>query len=233
MGEILRFLRQNESWIYLTLGVVVVLYLLRLFSAWRDWRAASFGLEREIVQRRVSSGVTILLLCILFGLTEFILVSFVAPNMANSQQLATPTIDLVITPTTSTSSFLVPTTLETQAFQPTATVALPSNGCVAHRLEWVYPQSGDKIKGSVTLKGTVNYDNLGFYKYEYNSVGSDVWNPIAAGDQKIVEEALGGPWNTAQLLPGEYRLRLVATDTNDNPFPACEITISILLPDNP
>jgi hypothetical protein len=229
MGEILRFLRQNETWIYILLGVVALFYVFRLLTARRDWKSANFGLEREMIQRRVNSSLTILLLCILFSLAEFVLISFVAPNMANTQKLATPTIDLMVTPTTSFGSLVVSTPMETPAFQPTPTLILILDGCKANLLEWTYPKSGDKIRGTVTLRGTVYFDNLGFYKYEYSQVGSDIWNPIAAGDQKIMDGDLGGPWNTAQLTPGDYRLHLVATDNNDNPFPVCEITISILI----
>lgn len=232
MGEILLRLRQNETLIYLLLGGVVLFSVIKLLSVWRDWKSANFGLEKELTQRKASSTLTILLICVLLALAEFVLVSFVSPGLSNPRALATQTIDLMAVAPTKTSQPITPTSLDLVNVQPTATTSIASNGCQAGLLEWTYPVSGEKIKGTITLQGTVNFVNLGFYKYEYSQVGSDIWNPIAAGDSKIIKGDLGGPWNTTELIPGEYRLRLVATDNNNNPFPTCEITITVLQVDD-
>jgi hypothetical protein len=86
---------------------------------------------------------------------------------------------------------------------------------------------GDKISGTVTLQGTVNVTDLGYYKYEYATAGSDTWTTIAAGNTKIVDQPLGGTWDTSELTPGDYQLRLVVTDHQNNQLPECTIQITI------
>jgi len=76
--------------------------------------------------------------------------------------------------------------------------------------------------------------NLGFYKYVYNDLTSNLWVTIAAGDRVIVDQPLGGEgsgqWDTTTLTPGDYRLRLVVTDNVNNVFPACVIPVRISAP---
>jgi hypothetical protein len=104
-----------------------------------------------------------------------------------------------------------------------------SNGCVAGTLEWTYPKNDGQLKGTETLKGTIQVPNLGFYKYEYSSAGSDNWVTIAAGNQKVTDKELG-TWDTSQLVPGDYRLRLVVADNKNQALPACIISVRIISP---
>jgi len=101
-------------------------------------------------------------------------------------------------------------------------------GCIPDQLEWIDPQPGDEISGSIELIGTVNLPNLGFYKYEYRYQGDDIWTPISAGNKSVVEGALGGIWNTKQLQPGNYHLRLVVSDNMNNLVKPCEIEVKVL-----
>ena len=105
-------------------------------------------------------------------------------------------------------------------------------GCIPGELDWTFPKNGVQISGLVNLKGTIQVPNLGFYKYEYSSVGSNNWITIAAGNTNITDSALGGggAWNTSQLVPGDYRLRLVAADNQNQALPACVINIRIVAP---
>jgi len=229
MNELVRFLQQNEIWIYILLGVVALIPLQRLISAWKAWQGSIFGLEREIAQRRFSAALTILLLLIMFVVVEFISVSFVAPNYLQGSAVATATLDLLATPTVTLPAVIDAAVDLTQVGTVTLTVANVEDGCVAGQIEWTYPQACDEISGTVELTGTVNIPNLGFYKYEYALPGDDIWNTIAAGDQPKVEGGIGF-WNTSQLLPGDYQLRLVVADNENNFFPACVIPVRIVTP---
>lgn len=229
MNELVRFLQQNEIWIYVLLGVVALIPLQRLISAWKAWQGSIFGLEREIAQRRFSAALTVLLLLILFVVVEFISVSFVAPNYLQGSAVATATLDLLATPTVTLPAVVDAAVGLTQVSTVTLTAAMADEGCVPDQIEWIYPQAGEEISATVELKGTVNIPNLGFYKYEYALPGDDIWTTIAAGNQPKVEGGIGF-WNTSQLLPGDYQLRLVVADNENNFFPACVIPVRIVTP---
>lgn len=229
MEEILRFLQNYEIWIYIILGIGVLFPANEVIRSLRDWRGASFGLERESARRRFSNGLTVLLVFVVLGATEFFLVSFLLPNRpSKAVVLATPTIDLLATPTVTLAAGARLTPTPTGLALTLAPVT--SEGCTPGKIEWTFPKNGGELKGIVQLKGTIQVSNLGFYKYEYSPVGSDKWVTIAAGSKNITDLELGGAWNTAQLNPGDYRLRLVVADNQNQLLPACVITIRIKTP---
>jgi len=230
MNELVPFLQKNEIWIYILLGLVALIPLQRLISAWRAWQGSIFGLEREIAQRRFSSALTVLLLLIFFVLGEFVTVSFVAPNYPQGSMVSTATLDILATATVTLPVMVESTSDPIQATEAlTETVLVDQQGCVPNQIEWIYPQPGQEVSATVELIGTVNIPNLGFYKYEYAKPGDDIWNTIAAGNQPKVEGGIGF-WNTSQLPQGDYQLRLVVSDNENNLFPACVISVQVVQP---
>jgi len=196
----------------------------KTYLAWREWSGSIFGLEKEQSQRKFNQGLTITIFGLLFAAGLFIVNTFVTPSVPGVQQLPTATIDMTQLPPTNTPA---PTAAVTaQGLIPTITSYL-SRGCIPDKLDWTDPRNGDTISGIVELKGTVNVENLGFYKYEYSSAGSDLWTTIAAGNTIIVNDLLGGAWDTSDLVPGNYELRLVVNDNLNNPLPACVIQVTI------
>ncbi len=181
MEEILRFLRNYEIWIYTILGIGVMFPANQVIRALRDWRGAAFGLERESARRRFSNGMTVLLVFIVLGTVEFFLVSFLLPNRPSTAALATPTIDLLATPTGTLAAAARPTVTPTGLALTLAPIA--NVGCTPGKIEWTFPKNGGELKGTVELKGTIQVANLGFYKYEYSPVGSEKWTTIAAGSK--------------------------------------------------
>lgn len=228
MEELLPFLEKYEAWIYVLLGIIAFVYFRKLLAAWKEWQGTVFGLERENAQRRFSTSLTILILLILFVAVEFLIVSFVAPNYPKVALLATPTLDVLATPTVT-----LPAAADTAAADPgksatpTVTVEALQEGCIPGEIEWTSPKPGDTITATVELKGTVNVPNLGFYKYEYAKPGEDIWTTIAGGNQPKVNGQIGF-WNTSELDQGDYLLRLVVTDNQTKPFPACKIPVRIV-----
>jgi len=77
--------------------------------------------------------------------------------------------------------------------------------------------------------GTVNIDNFGFYKYEYTEPGNPIWKTIAGNSEEKNDEQIG-IWNTSQLVPGDYLLRLVVLDNENNEYPACVISVRVVSP---
>jgi hypothetical protein len=226
MEELIRFVVNYEVGIYIVLGVVLLINLKRLLSDWISLRKANFGLEREVAQKGIRSAFTFIFLVSLFGLSNFILVSVASIRYPGIAQIATPTIDLLSTQTPFVGEGINPN-VTPQGLQQTQT-SIAVTGCIPDQLEWIDPQQGDEIRGSIDLIGTVNLPNLGFYKYEYRYQGDEIWTPISAGNKPVVEEALGGTWNTEQLQPGIYFLRLVVSDNANNLIKPCEIEVKVL-----
>ncbi len=231
MDDILRFLKNAEPWIYLVLSIAGLLALRRVIQSWQEWQTTVFGLEKENAQRRFTGSLTVLIFLFLLGMAEFATASIVFPDFPRAQNVATATIELLVTPTTT----IMVESAATSTPEAPVTVAQPvQEGCVEGQIEWVFPTPGMELRGETELRGTVSVPNLGFYKYEYNQVGTDSWVTIAAGDSPIIDQPLGGAgsgqWDTSQLLPGDYLLRLVVTDNVNNIFPACVVPVRIIAP---
>jgi hypothetical protein len=230
MEELLPALQKYEVWIYGILGVIALFYFQKLISAWKEWQASVFGLERVIAQRRFSTALTVLILLMLFVLLEFVIVSFVVPSYPQTLTMPTATLDLLATPTITLPAVVDSLSVSaTAAVTPTVQVVLIEEGCQPGLIEWTYPEPGQELRATVELKGTVNVPNLGFYKYEFSRPGEDVWNTIAAGNQPKVEGGIGF-WNTSALVPGDYLLRLVVSDNANELFPACVVPVRIVQP---
>jgi hypothetical protein len=234
MEELLLFLKKYEVWVYILSALIGLVYLRKLIIAYQDWRASLFGMERESAQRRFSTYLTLFLLVILTAGLEVSLVSFVIPNYpVKKVVLTTPTLDLNTTPTLPPPAGAAGTPAvgpagANQTQQPTVVIKL-TEGCTPGAVEWSSPKVGDEISGKVDLLGTVNIPNLGFYKYEYSQPGTDVWNTIAAGNKNKVNDLLGN-WDTTLLVPGDYLLRLVVADSQNQLLPACVVSVRIVAP---
>ena len=228
MVEFLAFLQQYEIWIYLVLGGVALVYLQKTLKASHEYRNTIFGLEREKARRIYYGNLTVLILAVLLALANLSLVSFVWPEVATRNPLPTPTLDIMAQPTAT-----LPLTVETQ---PTPMgVIVPTTvfgeGCLPGQIEWIFPTPGSEVRETVNLQGIVNVPNLGFFKYEYAQPNLDNWLPIAAGNAPTSAEAPDfGVWNTSQLIPGDYLLRLVVYDNQNNAFPACIVPVRVLPP---
>lgn len=233
MRDFFRVLEAYEIWIYGLFGVVFLFNLRKLALTGREWRTAQFGFEKIVAQRKMSFFLTLVVIFGLLMLAEFVLVSFVSPNLPQQTMLATPTLDLVSTPTATLPAPAAGVTLTPEAIQATPLAATSGDGCIAGSIEWIYPQNGDVLQGTVNLDFIVNVANLGFYKYEYVQAGSSEWVTIAAGNAPVgssveTEDAVQRTWNTASLIPGDYQLRLVVADNANNTLPACTVSIRII-----
>lgn len=224
MDAILRFLTQYEILFYILLGAVILVYVRKVYLAWRDWSVALFGLEKELSQRKINAGLSIVLFSGLLAIGLFVINTFVTPSVPGVFQVATPTVDMTEQPT-----LIVETpTLEVtaQGLIPTLSAYL-NKGCVPGQVNWSYPLDGDGVSGAVELNGTVNIVNLGFYKIEYSSGDQDNWIPILAGREVVDNAPFGSLWNTADLTPGDYKIRIVVFTNQQEQLPECEIKILV------
>ena len=226
MENILPALQQYELGIYALLGVVALVYFQKLVVAWREWRGALFGIERDIALRRFQTVLTVLILVVLFVMVEFVIVSFVLPAYPGSTALATPTLDVLATPTVTLAVRVGSLSSEKITPTPTPQPTVQPEGCIPGQIEWIEPTAGQEVSATVRLVGTVNVPNLGFFKYEYSEPGSDLWNTIAANNEPKVKGEIGF-WNTSQLQPNDYLLRLVVVDNQNQTLPVCIIRVSV------
>ena len=226
MQLIISFLVKFETWIYLLAAAAAVYFGRGLIISWRELRTSIFGLERENARRKLNSSLSGLVLVGIIVTAEFIMVSIITIKYPSQVILATPTLEIQASETPAVG--LIPGLAGTSAITPQLTSS--DNGCVPGKLEWVFPLAGDTVSGKVELKGTVNVTDLGFYKYEFKAVGDPSWTTIAGGSMAVTEGALGGLWQTDNLLPGEYELQLVALDNRNNILPSCVIPITIKAP---
>jgi len=236
MDSLIRFLVKYEVLLYFLIAVIVVLSLRRVMIAWKNWRTALFGIEKENAQYSFNQGITFLILSGLLGMGLFIITTFVAPSIPNLQQVPTPTVDLTAQPTGTVVS-ATETPVATSGLIPTLESVF-NRGCVPDQIDWTSPVDGDTISGTVTLKGTVNVADLGYYRYDYAPDQTDTWTTLAAGSSKIENQPLGssadqqsgGTWDTSVLTPGKYKLRLAVFDHQNTAFNECTITVTIVSP---
>ena len=152
--------------------------------------------------------------------------SFIIPSLPASFFIATPTLDLLATPTGTISAELATQIALTPRPVPTI---LGGEGCLPESLQISSPRPGTEISGIVEIQGTADIPNFGFYKYEFSPLGSDSWATILA-DRKPVQDGDLGNWDTSAIATGDYQLRLVVTDNQGNELPACIIPLRIKAP---
>jgi hypothetical protein len=235
MEEAVRFFKAYEIWIYALLALGGLLYIRKFIVAWSDLRGAAFGLERESAQSRLNQSASMLVLLLTMAIGVFSMVSFVAPAIPASSPLLTPTLDLLATATTTLS-----VTGEMSAAMEAEETPLPSptpiqqvgEGCIPDQLVITEPLFGSEVTDIVTLRGTADIENFGFYKYEVARPGETVWLTIQAGREPKRDSELG-QWDTSTLAPGEYHLRLVVTDNEGNSRPPCTIQVNVNNPITP
>ncbi len=228
MEQALQFFRDYEIWIYVVLGVVVLWHVRKFALAWEELRGAFFGLEREAAQTRVNSAATMVVILILMAVAEFTVVTFVIPTVPGANPLPTMTLNLLATPTTTLpASTQKPN--ETPGVTATPGEMAAAEGCMAGQVNLTSPLNGDRINGSVSVKGTALATNFGFYTLQIARPGDTVWMPIQVGQQAVKNDTLG-TWETSTLTPGEYMLRLVVTDNVGTELSPCAVRVTVEAP---
>ncbi len=230
MEFVIKFLADLEIPIYFILGIVAVVYLRRLTIALEERKTSVFGLEREAAQRKVASAVSVLVLLGLLAVGEFIVATFFAGELKQQPLYATPTIEVLTSPTTTLPGPVPTDATATPTPYPQAYIeGIPSN-CVEDVLEMTSPGMNAEVQGVVEVVGSVNTPNFGSYKYDYSVMGEPDWQTIAAGSEARVDASLGF-WYTTDLVPGDYMLRLVALDNQGMESDACVIVVKVVATD--
>jgi hypothetical protein len=220
MRALLDFLHNYEIFLYILIGLISILYIRRFLAAWREARLAIFGLEREIAGQRMRTNASILLALVILMGFMFLSTTFVRPLLPQVAVVVTPTVALP------TAQPIALNLAQEANVTPTVEVA-GSQNCVAGQIELSDPRTGMEVTGVITLKGLINVQDFGFYKYEYSQPGSSTWMIIAANGT-IDPEGNLGLWDTSLLAPGDYLLRLVVTDNRSNVIGVCVVGVKVI-----
>lgn len=224
MGPVYRTLASYEPLIYIALAIGGLFAFRRMWRSWREWRDSVYGLEREFALRRLAQATAAAFFILALVFVEFFIATFIAPSLPATDVLATPTLDLLLTPAETLSPEQA-----TQAALSPVTQEAPSgmSGCIPEQLMITFPEPGDEVSGTVEITGTANAPNFGFFKYEVAPMGSQNWATISAERDPKVNEVLG-QWNTSALTNGFYFLRLVITDNVGVPLEPCVIAVRVV-----
>ena len=223
MGPVYRTLANYEPLIYIALAIGGLFAFRRMWRSWREWRDSVYGLEREFALRRLGQATAASFLVLALIFVEFFVATFIAPSLPATDILATPTLDLLLTP----AGTLSPAEATQAALSP-VTQEVPSgmSGCIPEQIMITSPESGEAISGTIQIVGTASVPNFGFYKYEVAQMGSQNWATISAGRDPTVNAQLGS-WNTTALTNGDYFLRLVITDNVGASLEPCVIAVRV------
>ena len=225
MAAILNFFTSYAIPIYLLLAMGLLFAIRGLVRARHEMSASLYGLEREAAHRHTSQGVAALSLVIFLAIAELSVTVFRAFLPAISL-LVTPTLNPLITP----SMTLPPELLGTiGAITSVSTPTAQTTGCIPGQIMITSPKPGDMVKGQVVLVGAANIPNFGYYKYEFSALGTEVWYPIQAS-HTVMQDGELGSWDTSQISPGDYNLRLVVTDNQGIALPPCIVPLQIAAP---
>lgn len=227
MEQIVGFFTANERWVYGALGVFAIWQIIKFSSAWNTLRSAAFSMERELAQNKLNRAAIMLVLALLVAVSEFTLVSFVAPTMPGALPLPSPTLNILAIPTAT----LAPVqTGEAPPVDVSPTqVVNPTAGCIPDQVMITAPKDGDEVSGVIDVIGTANIPDFGFYKYEIARPGESIWLSINAGE-KIVQDGVLGEWITSVLPPGDYQLRLMVADNQGKFKLPCTVQVRVIAP---
>jgi len=226
MEEVLWFFKNYEIIVYLVLGILAAWQVRKFVIAWQELQAAAFGLEYESAQGRLNRAAGILVLLLVVGVLEFGLVTFVVPAFPEVEPLPTDTLNLLATPTTTLQAV---ESISQEELAIEMTEQIPAAGCIPEEVMITFPENETTVRDIIEVRGTVNVPNLGFYKFEIASFGSDDWLTIQAGEDIVIDGVLGN-WDTTQLEPGSYYLRLVVADNEGNHREPCVVSVYVEKP---
>lgn len=235
VNEFLQFLMDYQNGIYVVLGLLLLIYLKKLISAIIEWKSTIFGLEKESAQGKLNSSLVMVVLLVLLLAAEFLIVTFVIPEWPQvipPSETPAPAEEAMISrpEDVSGSSLVIRSTPEGGSAQPAGNVpaaGLLTGGCIEGQLEWHEPAYGEVISGNYFLNATVNVKDMAFYEYLYAPLSDpDNWSVISGGDLPIIEGTLG-LWATSEVPNGNYILHLRVYGLDNQPLPACDVSIRV------
>ena len=228
MDEALLLIQAYQPWIYLILGLALVLYGRSAAGWYIAENRAEFGLERERAHRGWTRSAAMAVAVVAVGALTFLVATVLSPAVpAALRPTALPTVSLLATPSTPAPDSTGP------AATALPEAVLDSSGCLNTTATLTFPEEGSELVGTVTIQGSASIANFAFYKYEYVELAAGVpapgavWRAISAGTEPKSGADLG-VWDTTLVNPGDYGFRLVVTDTAGNAPLPCVRRVRVL-----
>jgi hypothetical protein len=228
MNEFLLFVEEHQTWLYVFIAFLGLVYLRSAYLSYKEMRRAIFGLERERASSRLLRSGAMLALVIAGWIAVFVIATFTGPALPLSvRESPIPTVALLATPDT------VEETPEPgfSTATPIQDTEIDRSGCLNENATITFPKDGDTIQGTVVILGKANIPNFAFYKVEYRRLDGD-WLTVSAGSDPICatceETEELGTWDTSLVEPGFFGFRIVVSDSAGNAPLPCEIQIRIV-----
>jgi hypothetical protein len=229
MEEALVLIEENQSWIYLGLGFIGLVYLRIAIKRYKEYRSTFFGLERDRARSRLIRSIFMIVLVAAGLVATFLGATFGGPAVpVSARPTVLPTVSLLRTPE------VIGEMNQVQASTtPMEESILEGLGCSNPEATISSPKDGDSIRGVVDVLGVANIPGFAFYKVEIKSLEPDaIWQAVGAGTDPICEncdiEELLTRWDTSLVMAGEYMLRLTVMDSVGNAPLPCEVTVRVL-----
>jgi len=222
-------IEEHQTWMYLGLGLIGVLYLRLVINHLNEVRSTFFGLEMDRAREKLVRSLVMLGLVVAGLVAIFIAATFGGPAVPVS---ARPT----VLPTVS----LLSTTGEAFSGDDGVAMSTPMDdavmeglGCSNPDATIIFPKDGDAIRGVVEILGVANIPGLAFYKIEIKTLAPDaLWQAIGASTDPVcetcVQQEILARWDTSLVTIGEYIVRLVVIDSAGNAPMPCEVDVRIL-----
>jgi hypothetical protein len=223
MLEIIQFFTSYSILIYLILLIAGIFAVRMIFRGRKRESESVYGLERESSRRILTRGITALIFIVALAIVEFVVTIILAPDSPAISLLYTKTINPLASPSMTLPAELLQTV---SGSTPQSQATAFSQGCIPGQIMITDPKPGATIKGIVKINGSANIPNFGFYKYEFSLTDNNDWQTIQA-DREIKTDTELGQWDTSEVAPGNYDLRLVVVDNQGNSLPACVVPIVI------
>jgi hypothetical protein len=254
MSEVVFFVEQTATGLYILLGLGVVLALVRWQRARRSYRATQFELERDIYSYRRANAATSLVL-----LTQMLLIVGGLQNVVAPTLRASVTAEVVDVPIILEPSFRTPTpapltggvvidasgvefgiedpsdqVIPTPTLTPTPVGTIIPNmpapvGCDTPNAALQVPANGMIVFEPLVVIGTAFTDNFAFYRFELR--GESTFNSfvVIGGDrtQPVLDVTALGQFVPSYYTPGEYQFRLAVFDISGTVRASCTLTIFI------
>ncbi len=253
MSIIPQLIAEHAFLLYALCALGALFYIWSAIRARRESGQALYTIQRDSAIGRGLRAWLMAGLFVLIAVGVFVVYAFIEPTLAEEAQVNTPPPLPLLTPTptdgplsSSASSdatadtpppsptviFTPPPTLPpapTQApadLTPTPEVPAEPQNLSSAGVQIVSPASGERLWGVIEVRGTANIPDFNFYKFELQFPGSSEWATLEIYDVPVASGVLGY-WDTTNLPPGEYKLRLVVVDQTHNYPPPFEIPVLI------
>jgi hypothetical protein len=229
MEEALVLIEENQSWIYLGLGLFGLIYLRIAVKRYKDYKSTFFGLERDRARERLLQSSLMLIIVAVGLVVTFLAATFGGPAVpVSARPTVLPTVSLLKTPEVESAGSQAEV-----SSTPVESAILEGMGCGNPDATITSPKDGDTINNVVDVIGTANIPGFAFYKVEIRgSTTQAMWQAIGAGNEPICENCdIEGPlarWDTSLVIPGEYLLRLTVMDSIGNAPLPCEMKVRVL-----